>query len=727
MQKSAPPQSTLRIARRLGEAGGVVEAFVAVQEQPARTVVLKRLVQPWVHNAEFPQRYAAAVPQWANGLGLPELLEVGQANGVTYLVEALVEGETVRHVLSALAQRRTHVSPAEGVAVVARAARLLADLHGRSPSAVHGDVCPSTLLLTAAGEVYLLDVGVAAAAGATAALGPARSEVAALAPEQLTGPATQAADVFRLGLVLYELSLGRPLFAAADAAGVVAACQRYAGLVREQLKQVPEPFASLLVRMLSIAPAERPAPDEVAAVLHQASAAAGWKTPELDLSRLLARAYPERRDVGSALPPDGPLLTLSPLAGAREPERAPAPPEGAVLARIATRKVSRSELEASRPPPAVEVPRVAPNPEDADDGRGPRDARLGAALVEKRLLTAGQLDELLEQVTKYGGTLAEALESRGLVDEDAVVATLGEMTKTPVVASKKLREMQPQPEAQALVPLELARELDLVPLALKGGTQLVVAMRNPMDAAALERLRGATGLKSIVAMRGGERAIRKTRNRFYKGTEEDDVADWIERGAKSLSLLNSLVARGGSASGSGLPAVTEPKPAPGPAPEQRAMTSALLSVVDSLFGLGGDKGRQGAQLVAVAVLVAERLGASEESLQALKVGTSALVALNLAEGRPPWGVPTAERLSDMMGLAWPAIEPSVGPLFDFPAELPGEPASIALCAAVAFATHVGQAKPLPQLAARSLPSFKARFHFSPEAVGALAAVLGVPA
>lgn len=738
--------STFRIARRLSEAASVVEAFVGVQDSPSRPVVLKRLVSPWAQNGDFANRYLGPAHQWPRGPGLPELYEVGEAAGVTYLVQELIEGESLRHVMNALAQRKGFIAPAEGLAVVGRAAHLLADLHARTPAVVHGDVCASTLLLTPRGEVYLLDAAVATAAGMTPALGPARAEPHSLAPEQLAEQVGPATDVFRLGLVLYELALGRPLFSTGDTAQALVTCQRFTGLSRDALKQVPEPYASLLMQMLAPDSEDRPPLEEVDAVLQQASAKAGWRTPELDIARLFSRACADRVSIAGSLPRDGHALTLAPVPGSPGSERpSVTPPGSAVVARIATRKMSRTELEAVRVPLAPEAPRPAPEG-SVDDGHGPRDLKLGAALVDKKLLTKAQLDEALEQVSIYGGTLSDALQSLG-IDEDVIVATLAELTKTPAVTAKKLGDMAAQPEALKLVPLELARALDLVPLALKGGTQLVVAMKNPMDAAALEQLKAASGLKSIVAMRGGEVAIRRTRNRFYTGSEEDDVADWIERGSSPSSLMQTAGPTPAPASsGSGIFTSAAPRPqtpapsappavlghlleAPAPVGPPRADdgTEALaaLRVVDTLLALLGDRGRQAWQLVSVALATAERLGALPGDVQRVKVAASALVAANLRDGRPPWDVPTIEALSGVLGPAWDEYEPLISPLLDFPASVPDDAPGQALCVAFAFAMHVGQAKPLPQVAAQALASFKARFRFPAPVVSALAGTLGV--
>jgi serine/threonine protein kinase len=734
--------SSYRIARRLGEAANVVEAFLGLQEEPSRPVVLKRLVMPWAQNPDFVTRFLGADRQPPRGPGLPEWYEVGTAQNATYLVQELIDGESLRHLMNMLAQKKGFIAPAEGLAVVARLAHLLAGLHGRTPALVHGDVCASTTLLTPRGEVFLLDAQVATAAGATPTLGPARAEPFSVAPEQLTDQVTAATDVFRLGLLLYELALGRPLFAAPDATQALVACQRFLGIQRDTLKQVPEPYASLLVQMLAADPAERPPVDQVASVLSQAAARAGWKTPELDMGRLFSRACPNRTSLTATLPAGGQVLTLTSLAAPASTEGKPSPipsitpPGSAVVARIATRKMSRSELE------AVRSPEDAPRTGDAEPPfilSGPRDAHLSAALLEKKALTQAQLNEALEHVKVYGGTLSDALLAIGAVDEDVVVATLAELTKTPALTAKKLADMAPSADALKLVSLELARALELVPLAVKGGTQLLVAMKNPMDTEALEQLKAASGLKSIVAMRAGEKAIRKARNRFYTGKEDDDIADFIERHMGPSALMTARPH--GTSSGifgggvpppvpSGPPPVVgqlleEPPDAQPPLPSDELSPVAALRMVDTLLALLGDTGRQAAQLVTVCVGVAERLGLPEPALTRVKLAASALAVANLRDGRPAWDVPTTEALSGVLGPAWADVEPLVSPLLDFPMSTPVDAKQQAVCVAFAFAIHVGQAKPLPQVAGPALTSFQVRFRFPAPAVAALAGALGV--
>jgi hypothetical protein len=653
-----------RIARRLSAPAGVVEAYLGVEATTQQPVVVKRLVGPWNREAAaFAHRFLAQ-PAAEPGLpGLAQWLEVGYGRDTVWLVQALHEGESLRHALNALAQSKGFIAPNEALAVVGLATKLLAALHERTRRALHGDLCASTISLAADGQVLLLDAGISAALTPSTTAGPARSEVWSLSPEQFTEPSTPATDIFRLGLLLYELSVGQPLFAAADPLQAMVLCQRFIGLERERIKQVPEPWHSLLRQMLAANPRERPTAAEVDAVLHQAAARAGWKSAQADVARLFARAFVTRQSLaelaqGGAqeltlgpLPPAPPTPVAPPEADSKSTtgsfEKLPAVPEpavvpattppsaipGAVVGRITTRKMTRSELEA-----AQQADVVALQPALPAESSAPKDLRLGELLVEKGLITRAQYDEARTQATTYGGSLADALSSLGATDEDTIVTVLADLTRTPHTTSMKLGAMAAPAEALARVPLELARELDLVPLGLKGGTQLMVAMKDPMDATALERLKTVTGLRSIVAVRGGERAIRKTRNRFYTG-QADERPDWLEDSADRATAPRfepPRVTPAASPAAERSTAKTLELELPGS--EVQTLGGPAARLVTSLLSLVGERGHQLVLLADLAAALATNLGVTAtRELDRVHFATIAVGVANLLEGRPRLG------------------------------------------------------------------------------------------
>jgi hypothetical protein len=767
--------SSYRIARRLSAAAGVVEAFIGLEADSRRGVVVKRLVSPWAREApDFGVRFAADSRGYRGVPGLTEWLEVGAARDSVWLVQSLVDGEGLRHILNALSQLKGFITPNEGLAVVGQLAALVATLHAREEPLVHGDICASTVLLTPGGDLLLTDPGLTLGLSRSPTSGPPRAEPFTIAPEQLSGPSGTATDIFRIGLLLHELAVGHPLFFAADPVQALVQCQRYTGVSEAAVAQVPQPWRSLLVRMLAVEPDERPGAAEVDRALREAAQQAGWRRLDQDIARLVQRANPERQSllelarggaqelvlgpvtpqrVAVTTPPQSPVaavaspgrgspavsgvhVSLSPPADEpAERPRAPAPtpvapPQpsapgsgNAVVGRIATRKMSRSELHAARGEPAEESRAARASQPPARDPRAPRDVRVGALLVSQGVITAAQLEEATQSVAIYGGTLAEALQSNGATDEDTIVATVAGVTHTPHTTAAKLAEMPPPLEALQKVPLELARRLEVVPLGLKGGTQLMVAMRDPMDAAAQEQLKVAAGVRSIVAVRAGENAIRRTRNRFYVGADSE-FPEWLERPPPPPA---PRPAPGTSTSGE-LPVVSgsmDLAPASAPGAQGASLEGGCGRLVLALLKMLDDRGAQALSLAALAGGLANRLGAAAEEVERVRFAAVALAVANLLDGRPVHDVPGLSSLSGVLGEAeWNAVEPLVSAWLSWPTEWPPGAAGQGLCLAFSFTAHVGGPRPRGSALGAALASYRPQGGASRTHLEALLAELG---
>lgn len=151
----------------------------------------------------------------------PHVVQVhahGAVDGFQWMaMEYLPGGSLAPHVCGRLA-------PRQALAWLRQAARALAPLHRQQ--LVHRDVKPANYLLRADGTLVLADLGLAAASGTVGAsfddgvlVGTARY----VAPEQLQGaPARPAADVYALGVLLYEMLAGRPPFSGPSALEVLA-------------------------------------------------------------------------------------------------------------------------------------------------------------------------------------------------------------------------------------------------------------------------------------------------------------------------------------------------------------------------------------------------------------------------------------------------------------------------------------------------------------------------
>ncbi len=215
--------------------GGMAQVFKARALGPGgfrRDVVVKRILPEHGRDSEFIRMFVDE----AKILGLlhhPNVVQVydfGEDNGVLYLALEYVEGPSLSRVLRTLRGASKRMPPAIVAFVAREICRALACVHelrdekGRPLGAIHRDVTPSNVILTPAGEVKLLDFGVATFKDALQATksGTVKGKPAYLAPEQLEGkPIDGRVDVFALGIVMHEMLTLQHLFAGDSDLGTV--------------------------------------------------------------------------------------------------------------------------------------------------------------------------------------------------------------------------------------------------------------------------------------------------------------------------------------------------------------------------------------------------------------------------------------------------------------------------------------------------------------------------
>lgn len=189
----------------------------------------------------------------ARHLDLGVVVDVGRDGADTYVV-----GEDVRGADAASLVARGPLPVGEATMIGAEAAAGLAALHGHGVA--HGSIAPDAVVQSGDGTVKLIGAGLAAAYPPLdlSTMAPAAA-ARYLSPEEAAGgAATPASDVYRLGLVLYFLLTGAPLFDGVNAATVA----------REHLDGVPQPpqfrnpevppaLAQVVLRALEKDPAAR--------------------------------------------------------------------------------------------------------------------------------------------------------------------------------------------------------------------------------------------------------------------------------------------------------------------------------------------------------------------------------------------------------------------------------------------------------------------------------------
>jgi hypothetical protein len=191
--------------------------------------------------------------------GLVGILESGVDEGRGYVVMPLVEGGSLADLVE-----DGPADPERVARIGAQVAAALAHLHGLD--VVHRDVKPANVLLDAAGNAHLADLGVARlldAAHVTSS-GIAVGTPAYMAPEQVKGQEVHPpADVYSLGLVLLEALTGRREYAGAVLESAVARIHRRPDVPAH----IPPRLRGLLVAMTADRPADRPTAAQVCARL----------------------------------------------------------------------------------------------------------------------------------------------------------------------------------------------------------------------------------------------------------------------------------------------------------------------------------------------------------------------------------------------------------------------------------------------------------------------------
>jgi len=217
------------VVSRIG-AGGMGEVFRARDTRLDRTVAIKILPAAFASNAQLKIRFereAKAISQISHP-HICALHDVGQADGVEYLVLEFLEGETLADRIA-----RGPLPIADVLRLGAQIASALACAH--RAGIVHRDLKPGNVMITRTGA-KLLDFGLARSTPASTAPTDATQHKPLtqegtilgtfhyMSPEQLAGEEVDArSDIFALGAVLYEMLTGTRAFEGKSRTSIIAA------------------------------------------------------------------------------------------------------------------------------------------------------------------------------------------------------------------------------------------------------------------------------------------------------------------------------------------------------------------------------------------------------------------------------------------------------------------------------------------------------------------------
>jgi serine/threonine-protein kinase len=195
------------IERELG-AGAAAVTVAALDRRLGRRVAIKILKPEEERDADFARRFTREA-QTAAAINHPNVVnvyDVGQEGDLYYLVMQLVDGTDLKELI----QRERALPWPRAVAIARDVLAGLAAIH--AAGIVHRDIKPQNVLIGRDGSVKVTDFGVAHVERDTSltAAGTTVGTAAYMAPEQAQGQApTPAADVYAVGVMLYEMVTGR--------------------------------------------------------------------------------------------------------------------------------------------------------------------------------------------------------------------------------------------------------------------------------------------------------------------------------------------------------------------------------------------------------------------------------------------------------------------------------------------------------------------------------------
>ena len=237
--------------------GGMGEIFRATDHELGREVALKVLADRYAQDEALRQRFEREALTAARLSGTPNVItifDVTEYGGRPIIVMEYLPGGSLQDAIAA-----DRVPPAQALHWLEEAAAALDAAH--QAGIVHRDVKPANLLLDERGHVRVADFGVASAVGmhSLTETGTIVGTAGYLSPEQAKGEhATAASDRYALGVVAWELLVGRRPFVAESAtAEALAHANAPIPSAAAANPALPQEIDQVLARALAKDPARR--------------------------------------------------------------------------------------------------------------------------------------------------------------------------------------------------------------------------------------------------------------------------------------------------------------------------------------------------------------------------------------------------------------------------------------------------------------------------------------
>ncbi|MGZ3475821.1 MAG: serine/threonine protein kinase, partial [Polyangiales bacterium] len=215
------------LLRRMGT-GGMAEIFLALQRSVAgfeKLIVIKRILPSMTGDRSFIDMllHEARVAATLSHPNIVQTIDVGSVDGSYFIALEHIHGEDLRSVVRQMKKKGVTEFPLEhAISIILGMCAGLAyahekrDLDGTPLNIVHRDISPQNVMVGFAGDVKIVDFGVAKSGTQNAEQtksGQLKGKVPYMSPEQARGEEIDwRSDIFAIGVMLFELTTGKRLF-----------------------------------------------------------------------------------------------------------------------------------------------------------------------------------------------------------------------------------------------------------------------------------------------------------------------------------------------------------------------------------------------------------------------------------------------------------------------------------------------------------------------------------
>jgi len=196
------------ILEKIGS-GGMADVYKARCHKLNRYVAIKVLKQEFSEDENFVGRFkveAQSVGALTHA-NIVNVYDVGEENGIYYIVMELVEGITLKNYID----KKKKIEPKEAISIAIQVAQGIEAAHNHG--IVHRDIKPQNIIISREGKVKVTDFGIATAATTNTINSNVMGSVHYISPERARGGYSDyKSDIYSFGIMLFEMLTGQVPF-----------------------------------------------------------------------------------------------------------------------------------------------------------------------------------------------------------------------------------------------------------------------------------------------------------------------------------------------------------------------------------------------------------------------------------------------------------------------------------------------------------------------------------